>query len=264
VAFNGFAWPFDTFPCPLSNKPLLYFDLAIQELRRRGKRSEWVEIFRQTTDKPFAIIDDTGFSTVFPNGATLDLLVQTKKLSGINSEFAGNLQSFLKLNGSDINVVSRGLFGSNKRIVLKRIHPGTPLYVHGHFVTLQSSGALQLKGGVEGFMSKMKSFAKGTTFEALRFDANKDGKISGEEWYETGASVALKVFEGPYTKPVSASYATPSGVVAHSPNQPSYIADAQQRQVIARAGRFQIVKAIVGALLVTAGIVLAVSKWFPH
>ena len=62
VEINGAVVPGDNgvFATPIGNKPAVWARVVVQELRRRGKSSTWVNIYKETYDRVFYVDDGSG------------------------------------------------------------------------------------------------------------------------------------------------------------------------------------------------------------
>lgn len=136
-------------------------------VRRNRGRSEtsWKTIARATSDEPFLLIDDTGDCVVDPWGATV------MTLSG--ERWYGNLRH-------PTANMRRARYGGSYRYSERRLDVGDPLYAIGAFRTERDnvenvSMQDELRDLLAGWKRDQRRLLE-------RFDENRDGVISIEEW----------------------------------------------------------------------------------
>lgn len=118
------------FKCPFSGKDAVYYNYTVEELKQRGKHSEWVAIFSKQENAPFFVQDDTGKVLVDPKDAEIsispDFNLETGGLFG--KALPEKLEQFLKEN----NVAYKTFLG-NKRLKFTEysIAPKDKVYVLG-------------------------------------------------------------------------------------------------------------------------------------
>lgn len=114
---------------PFSNKDCVYYKYTIEEYRRQGKSSSWVQVKGGEQHSFFFIEDETGGVLVDPLGATIEIPADGKYNSNFGRDPPKQVKSFLQTQG----IGFEGLFGANKKMRYTEyfIAPGDELYVIG-------------------------------------------------------------------------------------------------------------------------------------
>ena len=84
---------------PLTGRHCAYFEATVQELRRRGKHSSWVEVIREVGGVPFFLNDGTGRALVDPGMAKVAVDKDAKTKSGTFDNATPMEEAFLARHG---------------------------------------------------------------------------------------------------------------------------------------------------------------------
>jgi len=181
--------------CPLTGAACLWYFFKVERLERQGKNSQWVTISSGRSTEVFGLRDNTGIALVAP----LDAEVTPRS----HRQWRGHSPS-PSLGGEE-----KGFFGGmgNYRYTEDLILPDDPVYVLGWFETI--SGLPTVGSTLNDKLRELKRNPK----ELLaRFDTNKDGDISLEEWDAARAKI-----EGELHQEAAQILATPDVHTIHSP-----------------------------------------------
>lgn len=116
------------FKSPFSGNDCVYCRHTVEEFRRQGKSSKWVEIESGTDQTPFFVKDETGNVLVDPKGAEIDIPMDFEENSDAGKDPPEKIKNFLAAKGIDF----KGLLG-NKPMRYREyfIAPSDNLYVMG-------------------------------------------------------------------------------------------------------------------------------------
>lgn len=222
--------------CPMTGASCLWYFFKVERYEQAGKHSRWVTISSGQCSDVFGLRDETGMVLVAP----------------MNAEVTARWHRVWR--GSSMNPVAReekrGLFSGlgSYRYTEDLILPNDPVYVLGWFETL--SGMPSSSIDLTGHLRKLKENRK----ELLaRFDANKDGEISVEEWDSARASVEADLRREAGNRP-----AAPDVHTVHSPPPESgtpFLISTLPQEELAGAYRRRALFGLV-AFLVSGGIVV--------
>ena len=124
------AKPFTTWlTSPFTRNPCTFYYAEIQELRRQGKRSEWVTLFKKNEWVAFYAKDKTGSVLVDPAGATIDSTAVYQTQTGLFSGVPIPIVEFCTKN----NIGIRSWLGMSKTLKFtEKILPAkSKIYVLG-------------------------------------------------------------------------------------------------------------------------------------
>lgn len=157
---------------PLTGRYCTWYSYTIEEHRRSGKNSRWVNIENGVSDSLFLIVDDTGQCVIDPEGASV---------TAVESDtWYGNTQR-----PGTGPVAGGGFFsfrGGRYRYREQRMHPGDPLYAMGLFNTVGGAGGeFNVDADVRDLLKEWKSDSETHLRE---FDKNSDGEIDIHEWQQ--------------------------------------------------------------------------------
>jgi hypothetical protein len=173
VEIRGTATSAEPIAAPLSGKPVAYYEVEVEEYRRRKNHSSWVTVHREASDEPFGVDDGTGVITVLPDGAETHLPVDFQHEAVRFSDLPSDLEAKL----SSWNV-RRGLFGGNRlRLTERHVDLGSAVYVYGVAQEHPHLRRVQAER-VNEKLRDLKSDPE--TMRTLDFDG--DGNISHHEW----------------------------------------------------------------------------------
>ncbi len=114
---------------PFSQKDCIYCKYTVEEYRRSGKHSQWVDIKNGETMVPFSLKDDTGMVLVEPKGAKIEIPMDFEFNSSWGKDPPDSIKKFLSSNGMSFE----GFLGANKTMRYREyiIEPQNKLYVMG-------------------------------------------------------------------------------------------------------------------------------------
>jgi hypothetical protein len=175
VELAGQAVPVEkkTAVCPLTGASCLWYFFKVERYENRGKSSSWVTISSGRCSDVFGLEDRTGMALVAPFGAEVTPH-HTRQWRG---------SSPMPAAGPDSGEFFSG-FGSY-RYTEELILPGDFVYVLGWFETIHGASA-----AVSDLNEKLRALKQNPRELLARFDTNKDGEISVEEWDAARAIVA--------------------------------------------------------------------------
>ncbi|MBL8023524.1 MAG: hypothetical protein JNK54_04475 [Elusimicrobia bacterium] len=165
-----------TLVCPLTGNRCLWYSFKVERYESRGKSSSWVTLSSGQSSEAFGLQDETGTVLVVPFDATFRLRQYRR--------WKGSTASPLAPGGD------RGFFSGfhSYRYTEELIVPGETVYVLGWFESL--SGTSSLQGDLH---EKLREIKRKPQEMMARFDSNKDGMISGEEWDAARAVVEAEM-----------------------------------------------------------------------
>lgn len=161
-----------THVCPMTGASCLWYFFKVERYERSGKHSRWVTISSGRSADVFGLRDETGIALVAPMDAE------------VTSRWHRQWR------GSSMNPVAPaekgGFFsgGGSYRYTEDLILPDDPVYVLGWYETI--SGTPSTSIDLNGHLRRLKQNPQELI---ARFDTNKDGEISLEEWDSARASV---------------------------------------------------------------------------
>lgn len=177
--------------CPLTGASCLWYSYKVQRHEKRGKHSRWVTVREGQSLDLFAVEDETGRAVVHP--ARAEVTIQTRR------EWRGQSPDPVA------PFYESAWFGSY-RYTEELILPGETVYVLGWFQTVDGTSR-----GPD--VSERLRQLKSAPAELLaRFDRDRDGEISGEEWDAARAVVEADVR--------AAALAQPAGPAVHTVTVP--------------------------------------------
>lgn len=131
VEINGTIVPGEqgVFTTPIGQKQAVWARLVVQELRRRGKSSTYVTIYKETYDRVFYVDDGSGErARVFTEGAHMVLDAKQVASSGVLRDPPPHVRQFLEQRG----IAAQGLiFNRNLKFTEEILSPGDLLYALG-------------------------------------------------------------------------------------------------------------------------------------
>ena len=179
---TGELFPGDKIVAPLTNTVCTWYQFSIEKRKQSGKNTHWVTIEKGTSDTLFLLVDETGQATIDPEGATVTPSV-TQTWYGHSER--PTLDSIPK----NQRWYSTG-FG-NYRYTEKRMHPGDKLFAIGLFATVGGADSeISVNDDVKALLAEWK---KDSETLLSRFDSNKDGEISMDEWQQVRESALQKI-----------------------------------------------------------------------
>lgn len=170
VELEGIARLMDGDPVvsPLSGERCVWYRYTVEHRDEDERR--WRTVASGLSDSIFHLDDGTGRCIVDPEGATI--------LPSVRLSWRGQL-SWPGAAPLDTSFWDRYLQSGPYRYTEHRLQEGDPLYATGQFVALGGTGEASPSEAVRDLLSCWKRDRR----ELLRrFDADRDGEISPEEW----------------------------------------------------------------------------------
>jgi len=97
---------------PLSQRRCAYYELTIEEWRRRGRGSEWVPVVEQTSHRDFVVRDGKAAALVRASAAEIAVHKDEHDATGITKSPTPELAALLEQHGQS----ATGFFGVNRRL----------------------------------------------------------------------------------------------------------------------------------------------------
>ncbi len=173
--------PNDVIQSPFSQNRCVWYHCTIDKRQKSGKRTTWTNIFDQSSDHLFRLVDDTGECIIDPDHA--HVIPETDRT------WYGHSSDQRSRPGGGNSFVSIG-FG-NYRFRERLITPATSMYALGWFRTVRSDPS-------DEFVSqKVESLVKQWKIQPDRylrdFDFDQNGKIQKQEWKAIYAAARKQV-----------------------------------------------------------------------
>lgn len=169
----------DSLVAPLSGTPCCWYRFKIE---KRGDKN-WRLVESDTSDSLFLIEDATGLCHIDPEGA--DVTPRDKnvwygyerypqKNPSTHQKAQGGMAKLAKILNTGLSV------GGRYRYTEEHIYDGDPLYVIGHFKTVDYED--QRQNQAEERRALLRQWKQDRTWLLQRFDLNRDGQIDPAEW----------------------------------------------------------------------------------
>jgi hypothetical protein len=234
----------------------VFYDFRIEEERGSSKNRTWVEIFRDVTEHPFILFDETGFCRVIPaQTENFEITERVLYPRNITESQQNCLTSFLRTKGSDIQV-QRGWLSRNVRYRLKVLTVGAPALVEGHFQTgAELSNSPMPLPGLQEFYIKIQSLHKNrlqSTLTPAQIPPLAQQVLKAHSNGPSTGATALKYLKGLPDECF--------GVVVHTQETPLLIADCHERDLLKNLGRFNYTRLYGGCLLLAAGLAYIIYR----
>lgn len=260
---HGYAWPIQTLSTLLSGKTAVYRSLKIEKNVRRGKRSHWVTIYEEKSERPFYLVDSSGMALIYPPGAEIECQCLEKAWFQLGDEQRLTVNELLRTHGVDVPMSWGFWIFSSLRITERWIDAGSPLLALGQFRSGQDS-LIPMKStpmrGLGQFLEKVQKLSR-PEFAAFILDKNRDGVISAEEHHD-GVVAAASLSTGTYgSRPIvipKGGEKSPgfSGQMTHSTADPLFISDHHEKGTLERLLKWNFLRLIAGAAAISTGVIL--------
>lgn len=164
---------------PLTGSRCVWYEYSIHEHRGSGKHSRWITVDSGRSSDLFLLVDDSDQCVIDPDGARITASVTDKW-------YGPNRDSRPKTTGTRWLMV-----GARFRFREARLHPGDHLYAIGLFETVGGAGSVadhptQLR-------ALLREWKTDTEFLLDRFDKDRDGEISMQDWEDVRAAAWREV-----------------------------------------------------------------------
>ena len=189
VEVKGLAQTEEPLEAPFTGKASAYYEIEIEEYRKRGKHSSWVTIHKYSSDAPFHLDDGTGRVLVIPHGAETHLPADFVQRTSLFSEAPLRLQTYLQTNGLERRFFNRG---RSLRFTERHIEVGQPAYVHG--VAQERAGLARWREQMERVTEKLREI-KASPEAMQSLDVDGDGRVSDDEWQSAHSEAVAEVRE---------------------------------------------------------------------
>lgn len=225
---------------PLTGTPCLWYSYRVERYQRQGKNSHWVTVSQGRSLDLFALEDDSGTAVLHP--ARADVLAAHRRVwrghtPTPTAEPAG---------------LWGALMGAGYRYTEELIFPDEPLRVLGSFQSIDGTS----RGPTVN--ERLRQLKADPAALLARFDADRDGQISVEEWDAARAVVEEEAR--------AAALRAPAGPVVHTVTQPPesghpFIVSALPPDALVRRYRWAAVGGVVGFLAALAATVWLLRAW---
>jgi hypothetical protein len=239
----------ETIKSPISKTPCTWYSYIIEEYKKTlGRNKSWTVIENGESDKHFTLTDVTGQCIIYPENA--DVFPSTIKVSYGNGSHIDN------------NIASRWLF-SKYRYTEQLLLPNTHVYVIGVFRTIFASiSNNQDKEQREEVLNILKEWKKDYKSLLEKFDTNKDGTISAEEW-EKAVKYAEEQIRQKYQKnnaeqTNSINIISKEGLMLDQP----FIISALRKKEVTNKFKIKFI-CYAGLFVILTIITFTLEKWYP-
>jgi len=155
---------------PLTHRPCVWWHYRIQKRTSSGppgkRRTTWRTVNSGRSEQPFLLDDGTGECIVQPGGAEV--------LTAERTTWYGDAPWPTQAPG-----LGNRLGGAGYRYFEERIYEHEQVYALGQFRTHSAAGRRDLTAEVGALLGEWKQDAAAL---AARFDSDRDGRVSLEEW----------------------------------------------------------------------------------
>ncbi|MEM7564293.1 MAG: GIDE domain-containing protein [Pseudomonadota bacterium] len=245
VELKGLAeWlPEDSFVSPFSGNRCVWYHCTIDEKRRGGKRTSWVNISDECSSHLFRLVDETGDCAIDPDDAHV---IPESDRTWYGSSTDARLRP--PASNSWLRSVGFGSYRFRERL----IRPATSLYALGWFHTVHSNPS-------DEFISKqIEDLVRQWKLQPERylrqFDLDKNRRLEGDEWKVVRAD-ARKQILAKLNREHRAHHVMSR---PKQKNQP-YILSAVTEETLVDSKKRQGYFAAVGAFLLFSGLVVMYS-----
>ncbi len=166
---------------PFSGDTCLWYEYRLEKRRTTSKSNRWYTVRREASDSLFLIKDETGQCIIDPERASVTVK-DGYVWYGDSDTPSRRPPTARKIPALDKLISLSGFGGSFKkyRYTEKLLYPGNRLYAIGLYETIGGAGTtLDVNADVRDLLREWK---QDTETLMKRFDSNKDGKLSMQEW----------------------------------------------------------------------------------
>lgn len=215
VELEGFAWPDGSATSNLTERPVVYYQIAIEEYKKSGDKKKWVRVWSTAGPTRFMVCDDTGACLVSANESHVDAESRNfgwGQLSPAQRQLVigrvggeGVISGFPPSSG-----FIGGLFSNDFRVVESYIEVGAAIFAAGSFKSLVAGPRVVGDAALERFAGRLSAFRKDRRKFQSILDKNKDGQVSEQEYRDGFAQAARLAFASPD------GFASPEAETAYS------------------------------------------------
>lgn len=189
VEIQGAAVDWMPLTAPFTQKKCVFYHYQVQELRRSKNSSHWVTIKEGKTEQsPFFVTDDTGKVLINPLGANFDLVPAYQQQFSNFSGLPDHVTAFLEQNQVRFKTFF-GLGTKTLKLIEYVIVPHEPVFIIGVCQNNRHQLAMEYRNRVNDRLKMLKQ----NPDQLAKFDQNKDGQISMEEWEVARQVIAQEV-----------------------------------------------------------------------
>lgn len=220
VELNGHAelMPGPPIVSPVSGRHCVWFEYIIEQKQTyydgKHRRNRWVVVQRYRSDSLFYLRDETGVCVVDPDAA--DILHAEKR-------------------------AWRDKLNADRRYRESFLTEKQALYALGWFRSVQTTSQQIMREQVSLLLREWKQDFQGLL---QRYDENKDGDISEQEWQQAVADANVHVRQQQLSQPMDAIH-----VLGKGPQRKPYILSALPEQRLIRHYQWQFYLALAGFLI---------------
>ena len=179
---------------PLTQRPCVWWKYRVQQRTESGpsgkRRQSWRTVSSGRSEQPFMLDDGTGECIVQPAGAEI--------LAGESTTWYGSTPWPTQPPGARLVRSS----GHQYRYFEERIYELEQLCVLGQFATHTTDSSHDLKAETAALLAEWKQDQAGL---AERFDRDRDGRVSMNEWEQAREEARRTVAERQIERPVQAA-----------------------------------------------------------
>ncbi len=203
---------------PISGRHCVWFEYVVEQKKTyfdgKRQRTRWEVVQRYRSDGLFYLRDETGVCVVDPEAADI--------LHAENRAWSDKLNA-------------------NRRYREWFLSAGQPIYALGWFISVQTASQQILREQVSLLLREWKQ-----DFQALlkRYDQDKDGGISEQEWQQAVADANAHVRQQHLSQPMDAIH-----VLAKGPHRKPFILSALPEKRLLRHYQWQFYLALAGFLI---------------
>ncbi|RPI15496.1 MAG: hypothetical protein EHM60_04230 [Lysobacterales bacterium] len=233
VELGGRCRPLEGSPnlAPLTGRPCVWWRYRIQRRQSTGssknRRTQWQTVHSGRSEQPFVLEDETGQCLVHPTGAEV--------LTGESTTWYGDTPWPAKAPGSAGFRFGQGDY----RYFEERIYEHEHAVVLGQFRTVTSSGQRDVDAEVGAMLAEWKQDQAAL---AERYDTDRDGRVSLEEWEHARAAARDAVVRRNLERPTTPAV----HVVGRPDGRQLFLIAAVDQQALARRYRRRAAVAFVG------------------
>ena len=245
VEVHGKARSIYKLQTPFTQLPCVYFAYEIQEYKKSGKSSRWVTILKGSSEGvEFMVEDETGAVAVDAKGAEVVVPEDHVFTNSWGSSLPSGCADYLASHGQSTHAFF-GLVERSLRFKESCVMEGDPLFVFG-FATPRKDSRLDAKTAL---IERLREIKRDPRLMA-RFDTDRDGQVSPEEWER-----ARKLVEAEVVRSLPAE--SPALVLRNHVDHRMMIADRSEADLLGKLGRRVL-------LMIPGGVALvAVAESYP-
>jgi len=233
---------------PLTRQPCTWWSYSIEEADERGRSRSWNTSDKGSSEIMFFLDDGTGRCVVDPRGADV-ICDDTTVWYGSTPWPEYRLPDGTSMLGKAADVLLRGKY----RYTEQRMRVGAPLYAVGAFRSVGGVGAVDIDAAAAELL---RTWKHDQAQLLARFDRNRDGAISSEEWdaARTAAVDQIRAEE-------AARKPTPTANVLGAPQDGrAFVLSSRDSARLASSLRWRTLGGVTGFLLALTAMTLLIGR----